>query len=144
MSNFEEKSLGRIKQLEREVERLKVKESPGAWLNWTPTFTASSGTFADTSGSFGSYCVVGKVMHISIYFNIVDKGTASGTWAFTLPSGFTCSVSSTGSGREILLTGKTQQLIAMSASNTVTVRNYDNSSSIETGHAIVCSITLGI
>ena len=78
--NFDEKVVDRIKKLEREVERLRVKESPGAWLAYTPTFTAGTGTFADTTGSTGKYCTIGKVMHIAIYFNVVDKGTASGVW----------------------------------------------------------------
>ena len=142
--NFDEKTVERIKKLEREVERLRVKESPGAWQSWTPTFAAGTGTFADTTGSIGWYCTIGKVMHISIYFNVVDKGTASGVWYFSLPSGFTCSVSSAGYGREILLTGKLQQLTILSSATTVAVRNYDNTSTIETGHAFICNITLGV
>jgi len=144
MSNIDEKVVDRIKKLEREVERLRVKESPGAWLAYTPTFTAGTGTFADTTGSYGRYCTIGKVMHISIYFKVVDKGTASGVWYFSLPSGTTCSVSSAGYGREILLTGKMQQLIILSSETTVAVRNYDNTSSIKTGHAFICNITLGV
>ena len=135
-----------INELQDEVVAIETQlgTNAGEWVTYTPTFTAATGTFANTTGSIGYYCTIGKVMHISIYFKIVDKGTASGVWNFSLPSGFTCSVSSAGYGREILLMGKMQQLIVMSSDNTVTVRNYDNSSSIATGHAFICNITLGV
>ena len=62
--NFDEKVVDRIKKLEREVERLRVKESPGAWQSWTPTIfwtggNASPGTTTITSAR---YCKVGKLV----------------------------------------------------------------------------------
>jgi hypothetical protein len=63
MTGTYEKILERLKRLEREVERLKVKESPGAWLDWTPTQT---GWTALPLGVY-RYCRVGKLVIAIIY-----------------------------------------------------------------------------
>ena len=60
---FEEKIIERLKRLEREVERLMVKESPGAWMDWTPTQT---GWTALPLGIY-RYCRVGKLVIAIIY-----------------------------------------------------------------------------
>ena len=69
MSNFDEKLLGRIKKLEREVERLRVKESPGAWLDWTPTVTGWAAGYT----CIARYCKVGKMCFVYLYIT----GTSS-------------------------------------------------------------------
>lgn len=78
MSNFDEKSLGRIKRLEREVERLRVKESPGAWLDWTPTVTGWAAGYTCNA----RYCKVGKLCFVYLY--ITGTSNATQTQA-TLP-----------------------------------------------------------
>lgn len=76
MSNFDEKVVDRIKRLEREVERLRVKESPGTWLDWTPTYGAGTGmTFTSVSTISARYSKIGKVC----LFNLSATGTIGGT-----------------------------------------------------------------
>ena len=64
MSNFDEKTVDRIKKLEREVERLRVKESPGAWTSWTPTVTFAGGTTdpSSTTKQYARYTTIGKIV----------------------------------------------------------------------------------
>ena len=87
--NFEEKIIERLKRLEREVERLRVKESPGAWQSWTPTWTASTTNPAIGNGTLkGRYCKVGKMVTFSISLMFGSTTTAGlGDWAFSLPAG---------------------------------------------------------
>jgi hypothetical protein len=63
--NFDEKVVDRIKQLEREVERLRVKESPGAWLDWTPTVTGWVAGYT----CIARYCKVGKMCFVYLYIS---------------------------------------------------------------------------
>jgi len=76
--NFDEKAVDRIKKLEREVERLRVKESPGAWQNWTPTVTGWAAGYT----CIARYCKVGKLCFVYLYIS----GTSNTTDAkATLP-----------------------------------------------------------
>lgn len=76
--NFDEKVVDRIKRLEREVERLRVKESPGAWLDWTPTVTGWAAGYTCNA----RYCKVGKMCFVYLYIT----GTSNATTArATLP-----------------------------------------------------------
>lgn len=79
MSGITEKILERLKRLEREVERLRVKESPGAWLDWTP---AQAGWAALPLGVY-RYCRVGKLVIVSV---AMVSGQSTNTYAsLTLP-----------------------------------------------------------
>lgn len=74
MSDFDEKLIQRLTKLEREVERLKVKESPGAWVDWTPTLNTGD---ADLSGyDLARYCTIGKL--VFVLFSAINK-TISGS-----------------------------------------------------------------
>lgn len=87
MSDFDEKVVDRIKKLEREVERLRVKESPGAWANWTPTLTASTTNPTIGSGTLtGRYVAVGKLVIASVYIAFAsDSNAGSGVWRISFP-----------------------------------------------------------
>ena len=74
MSNFDEKMIDRIKKLEREVERLRVKESPGAWLDWTPTQTG----WTDVPAGIYRYCKVGNLVTCKV---TMSAGTSNDTVA---------------------------------------------------------------
>jgi|LSQX01.1.fsa_nt_gb hypothetical protein len=77
MSNFDEKAVDRIKKLEREVERLRVKESPGAWQSWTPTVTWVGIAPTTTTVASARYCKVGKLITFNVHLNITrGSGTA--------------------------------------------------------------------
>jgi hypothetical protein len=77
--NFEEKIIERLKRVEREVERLRVKESPGAWLDWTP---AQTGWTALPLGTY-RYCRVGKLVIAIIYME--NGSSSSGDAILSLP-----------------------------------------------------------
>ena len=85
--NFDEKVVDLIKKLEREVERLRVKESPGAWQNWTPTLIATTTNPTIGSGTLtGRYVVVGKLVVASVYLLFAsDSNAGSGTWRISYP-----------------------------------------------------------
>lgn len=76
--NFDEKVVDRIKRLEREVERLQVKESPGAWQDWTPTVTGWAAGYT----VIARYCKVGKLCFV--YLQITGTSNATNATA-TLP-----------------------------------------------------------
>ena len=76
MSNFDETMLKRLTSLEREVERLKVKESPGAWQSWTPILTVSGGTAPTYSTFINRYCMVGKLVTVYGRWSNGSGGTA--------------------------------------------------------------------
>ena len=76
--NFDEKVVDRIKKLEREVERLRVKESPGAWQSWTPTVTWIGTAPTTTTVNSARYCKVGKLVAFNVYLTITrGSGTSS-------------------------------------------------------------------
>jgi hypothetical protein len=82
--NFDERMMQRLTNAEREIERLKVKESPGAWLDWTPTLTSGSGTFTD-AGVTGYYFQIGKLVFVKMIVSIATNGTAAASVIVTLP-----------------------------------------------------------
>lgn len=72
--NFDERMMQRLTNAEREIERLKVKESGGAWLDWTPTQTGWTGL---PTGIY-RYCKVGNLVTCKI---TMSAGTSNGTTA---------------------------------------------------------------
>ena len=77
MSAFEEAIIQRIKQLEREVERLQRWERPklGQWTSFTPTYTDwTSGT---VKGTF-KYSIIGNIVFLLID---MTAGTSNSTAA---------------------------------------------------------------
>ena len=92
--NFDEKVVDRIKKLEREVERLRVKESPDmssfvltsqfAYASYSPTAASSGGTIT-TKTETGSYFQVGKLVFVKLIISITTNGTGSGSIIVTLP-----------------------------------------------------------
>jgi len=56
-----------------------------AWLNYTPTVTAQTGTITTLSVATGYYYTIGKTVFANIYINITDRGTGAGYMKFTLP-----------------------------------------------------------
>lgn len=84
MSNFDEKVVDRIKKLEREVERLRVKESPGAWVGWTPASTV--GWTSPMTTAKGYYTIVGNICYFSLF---MDGTSNSANTYITLPGSMT-------------------------------------------------------
>jgi hypothetical protein len=105
---------------------------------WTPTITASSGTFTTVSGS-GRYTKVGRLVTVQVSITITTVGTASGGIVFTLP--FTANGSGGWilAGREFNSTGKMLQAIISAGGTTGAVVNYDNTSAIGAGFSHLIS-----
>ena len=133
--NFEEKIIERLKRLEKEVERLRVKESPGAWLDWTPYVEASVGSLTSYTSS-GRYCRIGKVIICNFSITITDNGTGNGAISTNLPVAL--SGNAIGVGRENALTGKELQLYA--SGTTIVIFDYENAYPAATGTELIGSI----
>lgn len=79
--NFDERMMQRLTNAEREIERLKVKESAGAWLDWTPTLTGWTESLP--AGGVYRYCRIGKLVMLRIG---MSAGTSNDTVAsMTIP-----------------------------------------------------------
>ena len=78
--NFDETMLKRLTKLGREVERLRVKEKGGAWLDWTPTF----GGFSANPSGVCRYCIIGKLCHVVIHLPTPGTSNAN-TFTISLP-----------------------------------------------------------
>jgi len=78
MSSFEDAIIQRIKQLEREVERLQRWERPklGQWTSFTPTY---SGWVADSVTGIFKYSVIGNIVFLLID---MTAGTSNATNAY--------------------------------------------------------------
>lgn len=88
MSDFDEKLIERLKRLEREVERLQVKEQPvGAWQSYTVSWTAATTNPSIGNGTLsGRYVQIGKTVMGSICLKCGSTTTyGSGAWLFGLP-----------------------------------------------------------
>jgi len=88
VSAFEDAVIQRIKQLEREVERLQKWERPAyVWQSYTPTWTAATTNPSIGNGTLtGRYVVIGKLC--TYVLGLVTSTTTtygSGDWAFSLP-----------------------------------------------------------
>jgi hypothetical protein len=62
-------------------------DTGSAWTSYTPTITASSGTFNSVSAT-GAYKTIGKTVHVRVEISIgasTGNGTAAGLIYFTLP-----------------------------------------------------------
>ena len=133
--NFEEKIIERLKRLEKEVERLRVKESPGAWLDWTPYVEASVGSLTSYTSS-GRYCRIGKVIICNFSITITDNGTGFGGILTNLPVAL--SGRALGVGRENSISGKELQLYA--SGTTIVIFDYENAYPAATGTELIGSI----
>ena len=88
MSTFEDAVIQRIKQLEREVERLQKWERPAyVWQSYTPTWTAATTNPLIGNGTLtGRYIVIGKLCTYVLGMVMGSTTTyGSGDWAFSLP-----------------------------------------------------------
>ena len=88
MSDFDGKVIERLKRLEREVERLQVKEQPvGAWQSYTVSWTAATTNPSIGNGTLaGRYVQIGKTVICSIALVMGSTTTyGSGNWSLSLP-----------------------------------------------------------
>ena len=126
----------KLAALERKVERLRVKESPGAWLDWTPYVEASVGSLTSYTSS-GRYCRIGKVIICNFSITITDNGTGSVAISTNLPVAL--SGNAIGVGRENGVSGKELQLYA--SGTTIVIFDYGNAYPAATGAVLIGSVT---
>lgn len=108
----------------------------GAWTTYTPSLAASSGTFT-TATAAGAFKIIGKTAHLRVKIVITTVGTAGGTVNFGLPSGVTPVADQVAVGRETAVNGKMITATLATSATTGGIANYDNSSVITAGAALV-------
>lgn len=105
-----------------------------AWTTYTPTVTASSGTFTTVSAA-GSYLTIGKLVHFTCTITITTVGTAAGAIVLPLPVGTTARAASVFGLAHNL--GKSVGYRLLNADTTGNISFYDNTSAIAAGNVIV-------
>ena len=95
----------------------------GVWTTYTPTFSASSGTFTTASVS-GWYKKVGNVIFFTISFTITTNGTASGSVVLSLPT-FANISPCVASGKAVGVSNKSLSASCAAGTTGMTVTNYD-------------------
>ena len=105
----------------------------GAWTAFTPTISASSGTFTTVSAS-GTYVKIGKIILYQMTVTITNAGTAAGVLQATLPT--TAANVALSVGRENAATGYMVQGSISPASNILSIIRYDNITIIASGAVV--------
>ncbi len=109
---------------------------PQEWTAWTPTVTATAGTFGSVAGS-GRYILIGKTVLWDLSITITTVGTASGGVVFTLPVTAIAGDHYLGGGREITTTGFLLQVTTTAVDATLgRVFVYDNTGAIGAGRTL--------
>jgi hypothetical protein len=63
-----------------------LKQSTGpVFAAWTPTFSATSGTFTTVTVNVARWSQVGKIVYFNVRFTVTTAGSASGSIIFTAP-----------------------------------------------------------
>lgn len=106
---------------------------PQAWSSWTPTITASSGTFTTTSGS-GRFIQYGKTVLWSATLTLTTAGTATGTLLFTLPA-TAAGAAAIGGGIEVT-NGLACTVFTSGAVATGSILRYDAATVIASGRTL--------
>ena len=110
----------------------------GAWVNYTPTLSAQSGTFTSAS-PFGRYKLLGqKTVFVEVQVGITTNGTAAGAVQMTLP--FTAfNAPYILAGRATVVSGKAVTGTISASDTKVVLVNYDNTYPGASGETIVAS-----
>ena len=111
-----------------------------AWVAYSPTVTATSGTFT-TLVTNASYCQIGKTVHLAVSIGITTAGTATGGINVTLPVTAKTGSIAVGSGRENSATGNQLQVFIAGATGTCQIWQYNNATTIATGRTVLVSLT---
>jgi hypothetical protein len=108
---------------------------PQAAATWTPTVTASSGTFTTVSGS-GRYFAFGDAIVWSATITITTVGTAAGYIQFTLPATARDSTGGIGSGTTTVGGASLMSQVFLNSATVARVVRYDDSSLIGAGNVV--------
>lgn len=113
--------------------------TPGAWTDWTPTYSASSGTLTSVTTQSAKYSQVGKTVTLQVECKITNKGTATNNLGISLPV-TAARGNQVGFGREENLTGKGLTAWILGTA-TLTTRFVDNTSTIADNYQFFVFIT---
>ncbi len=97
----------------------------GAWTAFTPTFSASVGTFTSAVAS-GRYRTIGRIIFLEEQLVITTNGTASGNIAMSLPFTAASGGNYVLPGRAIGISGKALTGTINAGQATMTVVDYNN------------------
>jgi hypothetical protein len=112
-----------------------------SWSAWTPTLTASSGSFTTASVTNAVFKRIGKMCVARFQVNITTNGTAAGVIEVTSP--FTSTGTSSGMWREALVSGNTGQIYLRSTTK-FGVLNSDNTYPGANSTAFQCLIVFEV
>jgi hypothetical protein len=110
----------------------------GTWTQYTPTVTASSGTFTTVAGA-GRYMRIGKTCILNYKVTITTNGTAASSIKVTLP--FTPASNSpypyfVGTAKDFFVTGAAGFCTVAGADTVLYISKYDNTYLGGTGYVI--------
>lgn len=112
----------------------------GAWTPYTPTISATSGTFTSVTTS-GRYRQVGKTVSFTAQVNITTVGTAASTVLLGLPVQAAATPFQVVSGRDNGVSGKSLYGFIIGGQSVTRVANYDVTSAIAAGAILTISGT---
>ena len=108
---------------------------------WTPSVTSGSGSITTVGAVSGVYTKIGNVLVVEFTITITTNGTGAGSiLASGLPFAATANAY-VGCGRENAATGNLLQLYLPSTSNTVTVKNYNDTYPAGNGYTMFGTIS---
>lgn len=110
----------------------------GTLTAWTPTFTASSGSFTTVTVGLARYLEIGKWVVGVLDYTITTAGTATGVTFVTAPVTPRSGTAGHISGTETSSTGYLVGGQVTSALGLV-IRRYDGTSVITTGYRFICN-----
>jgi hypothetical protein len=126
--------LRRYQKRDADLDAVAVSGLAGPWTAYTPTITATSGTFTTVSAT-GRYLVIGKLTCVRVVVSITTNGTAAGSVNASLPN--TANGNAVLSGRENNITGKMLQ--GPISGSTLSILNYDNTYPGGSGYSLIVS-----
>jgi hypothetical protein len=113
----------------------------GTWQAWTPTVTASTGTFTTTTVNLARYTMINDLVVGQFSITVTTIGTASGNMIFTTPvniGNYVLAVAdgSIGAFRENQISGETGA-VAMASATTIKLARFDNGAYLTNGDRYV-------
>jgi len=113
----------------------------GTYTTFTPTITASSGSFTTVTAVGCRYIKIGKMVHYLGRINITNKGTAGGTMNVTAPFTSVSTTDQVGFAEEIGAVGFGCFVLLPAGTATMNVRQLNYSSVIGDGNGISFNFT---
>lgn len=104
------------------------------WTTYTPTITASAGTFTSITSVVAAYKQIGKTVNFRASFTITTVGTASGSTVVPLPGGMTLNGLTFLGGQEL---NTKKNLGGQAGSTSFAVNFYDGTSAIAAGNIFI-------